>query len=268
MMKLSSRLIILIALFTMAEAALFGNSTIYLTNGEWPPYLSDNLHGYGFASQVVTEAFALEGVDVQYGFFPWSRSYLLAKEGMRESGQRWNGTVVWSYRDDRAEFFNYSDPVVIEKLVLFFLKDNYLEWEEIEDLEGLIIGGTQHTSYLVLEEAQSRGLLRIERLGDYTMLFNRLLEERFDAFPMEEYVGRHFINTTLTEKEKERVAINEKAVEDIRQFHLILAKDVEENDRFMELFNSGLKKLKETGRFEELHRMLRSGYFDYHPRPE
>ena len=33
--------------------------TIRLTNGEWQPYLSKDVPHYGFASHIVTEAFAL-----------------------------------------------------------------------------------------------------------------------------------------------------------------------------------------------------------------
>ncbi len=47
--------------------------TIRLTNGEWQPYLSKDAPHHGFASHIVTEAFALVGVEVEYGFFPWKR---------------------------------------------------------------------------------------------------------------------------------------------------------------------------------------------------
>ena len=46
--------------------------TIRLTNGEWQPYLSQDVAHHGFASHVVTEAFAQVGVDVEFGFFPWA----------------------------------------------------------------------------------------------------------------------------------------------------------------------------------------------------
>jgi len=64
--------------------------TIRLTNGEWQPFLSKDAPHHGFASHIVTAAFALVGVEVEYGFFPWKRSFKLAKEGT------WDGSVVWS----------------------------------------------------------------------------------------------------------------------------------------------------------------------------
>ncbi|MEE9297196.1 MAG: amino acid ABC transporter substrate-binding protein, partial [Phycisphaerae bacterium] len=62
-------------------AAAQTSKTIRLTNGEWQPYLSKDSPHHGFASHIVTEAFALVGVEVEYGFFPWKRSFKLAKEG-------------------------------------------------------------------------------------------------------------------------------------------------------------------------------------------
>ncbi len=68
-------------------AAAQTSETIRLTNGEWQPNLSKDTPHYGFASHIVTEAFALVGVEVEYGFFPWKRSYKIAKEGT------WGGTA-------------------------------------------------------------------------------------------------------------------------------------------------------------------------------
>ncbi len=53
-------------------AAAQTSKTIRLTNG-WQPYLSKDVPHHGFASHIVTEAFALVGVEVEYGFFPWKR---------------------------------------------------------------------------------------------------------------------------------------------------------------------------------------------------
>ncbi len=56
------------------------SKVIRLTNGEWQPYLSEDTPHHGFASHIVTEAFALVGVEVEYGFFPWSRAMKLTSE--------------------------------------------------------------------------------------------------------------------------------------------------------------------------------------------
>lgn len=59
---------------------------VVLSNGEWAPYLSENLPHYGAASHIVQAAFAAVDVEVRYEFYPWKRSYKLALEGEVHEG--------------------------------------------------------------------------------------------------------------------------------------------------------------------------------------
>ncbi len=79
------------------------SKTIRLTNGEWQPYLSKDTPHHGFVSHIVTEAYALVGVE--YGFFPWKRSMKLAREGT------WDGTAARADTEDRRQEFFLTDPV-------------------------------------------------------------------------------------------------------------------------------------------------------------
>ncbi len=49
--------------------------TLRITNGEWPPFTSQHLPHGGPLSRTVAEAFKQAGIKVEYGFFPWKRSY-------------------------------------------------------------------------------------------------------------------------------------------------------------------------------------------------
>ena len=104
--------------------------TIRLTNGEWPPFLSEHAPHHGFASHIITEAFALVGVEVEYGFFPWKRSFKLAKEG------KWDGSAVWWENEERRKLFYFTDLVVPTKVVFFHLKSTEFDWTTYEDLRG------------------------------------------------------------------------------------------------------------------------------------
>lgn len=155
--------VLLCALFGSMPAQ--GGETIRLTNGEWPPYLSEHTYNNGFASDVVRQAFKAVDIEVEYGFFPWRRSYHYAKTGQGLEEEVWHGTIVWIYTDERAELFHYSDLVQEDRYVLFAKKENAGQYQSFEGLHGAIIGATAHTSYPVFEEAQSKGLLTIDRSG-------------------------------------------------------------------------------------------------------
>ncbi len=246
--------VILISMLLM-KPFFAASEEIRLTSGEWAPYLSEHLPHFGFASHVVKEAFATQGVSVVYGFFPWKRSYKLAKEG------QWHGTVVWVHTPERARAFLYSHVVVRDTELLFHLKSIHLEWERVEDLKGMVIGGTLHTAYPFFEGAAQKGLLTIERAGTYENLYHRLLRKRIDAIPQVAAVGHYLIRTRLKPEEQEKITFSPTVVEK-RQYCLILSKKRKENLRFLKMFNTGLSGLIKSGRYQEMLSALEKGKYD------
>jgi hypothetical protein len=94
-------------LFLILAGASHAAETLRLTNGEWPPFTSERFGSGGPLSRVVAAAFALENVSVEYGYFPWKRSYAYAKSG------KWDGSVAWAPTPDHARDFYLSDPVIV-----------------------------------------------------------------------------------------------------------------------------------------------------------
>ena len=92
-MKIFLEWILIGFLSLIFSSSLSANETIRIANGEWPPYLSKELKHYGVASRIVAEAFALEGVKVKYGFFPWGRAYAVVQRG------EWDGSVIWTIKE-------------------------------------------------------------------------------------------------------------------------------------------------------------------------
>lgn len=252
---LSFSIYILTSFSSVAEE----RDVVRLTNGEWPPYLSEKLPHYGAASHIVVEAFQAVGVDVEYVFLPWSRSYRYAVEGVGE-GKTCHGSVVWVYTPDRAKNFNYSEIVVEETEVLFHLKSKPLVWREVEDLRGKIIGGTQHTAYPFFEKAEEKGLLTIQRAGNYDTLFQRLLAERIDAVPQVRHVGKHFMENNLTEDERNRITFSETVV-DNRRYHLIFSKKGDPEQKYLNLFNKGLELIRDNGAYDSILQDLGRGKY-------
>ena len=68
-----SRLIMLITFALVANLSFAEKIT--LANGEWAPYLSKGLKHSGYMSHIVSEAFAEEGIEVEYVFLPWKRGF-------------------------------------------------------------------------------------------------------------------------------------------------------------------------------------------------
>ena len=147
-----------LALSTVASAVAQTQDTIRLTNGDWQPFMSKHGPHHGIASHLVTEAFALVGVEVEYGFFPWKRSFKLAKEG------KWDGSATWWDREERHEWFFFSNPVAPTKTVFFHLKSMDLDWSTYQDLSRFKVGGSIGYDYgMEFNEAEAAGIINVER---------------------------------------------------------------------------------------------------------
>jgi len=250
--------IALIFFTILFSASAMSEVSIDLANGEWPPYHSKKLKHYGVASHIVKEAFALEGIKVNYHFLPWKRGMKMAEHG------KLNGTAVWRYQSDMQEKFYYSDPVITSETVFFHLKSFPFLWNEFTDLKGLHIGGT--IGYTYNEEyrkAEASSDYSIHRIANDGLNFTMLLRNRIDIFPITKEVGHFLLQTQYEESQVNLITYHPKSITPMseKSLHLLLSKNDKQNEQFMASFNKGLKKLKASGLYEQFLRDLESGKY-------
>ena len=222
------------------------SKTIRLTNGEWQPFLSKDAPHHGFTSHIVTEAFALVGVEVEYGFFPWARSMKLAKEGL------WDGTIIWGESEERLQNFHFSELVILTTFVLFHLKTTPFDWSGYDDLSDVKIGGTVEYYYSdAFEAAEAAGVIRTIRGRSDEVGLKNLLKGRIDVFPGEVMVSYEQIRDTFSEQEAALFTHHAKVIVD-KPLFVLLNKDVLGNERMRDLFNEGLRQLKASGRYDQI----------------
>jgi len=240
---ISMMMTIFVCLFLSLNS--FGQETVRLTNGEWPPYLSENFKQYGVISHIVAEAFSLEGIKVEYRFYPWKRSYEVAKDNEMD------GSVIWAPTPERKKDFYFSDPVLSNKKVFFHLKSYPFEWKTVNDLKGIKIGVTRGYTYGdEFDKAVKEGRLQVDEVRSDELNFKKLLGGRFDGFPIEMDVGYYLINSKLTQEESKLITHHSLPIMET-PLSLILSKKAEKNKRLLELFNRGLKRLKDSGKYDQ-----------------
>lgn len=222
----------------------YPQDTIRITNGEWPPYLSMELKGYGIASRIVTQAFAIEGIKVQYGFFPWREAFFLAENG------DWDGTAVWLRSPERDRDFYLSNPVVMSNYVFFHLKSFDFRWKTIDDLKGLKIGATISYDYgKDFEAAEKEGVIDVIRVASDEQNLVKLLNGKIDIFPLDIEVGYTMLQK-MYNKETVSLVTNNQTPLRSDPLHLLLTKKNKKNEERIIIFNRGLKKLKDKGEIE------------------
>lgn len=223
--------------------------TVRLTNGEWPPYMSASLPGNGLISRIVVEAFALQGIHVQFGFFPWPRSLMLAKLG------DWDGSVAWVYSPERSRDFVYSDPVIASETVFYHLKSWQFSWNSIDDLKRYRIGVTQDYFYgAAFSQAIAQGKITVESVGRDEQNLTKLLGGRIDLFPIDRRVAASMLRQHFSVPDIERITFAPKPVHS-QPLHVMFGKTSPASRQLADEFNKGLKKLKASGRLEQLQKM-------------
>ena len=130
-MKTIFKLFILLSLII---STINANDQIIISNGEWPPFFSQELHDNGATSHIVTKAFEKEGIDVIYKWYPWKRAFHLAKNGDLHA------TVGWDKTKQREKDFLFSEPILYGNVMFFHLKEKEFSWNKLQDLKALKIG--------------------------------------------------------------------------------------------------------------------------------
>lgn len=237
----------LVLLITDSSAA-YGNESIRLTNGEWPPYTSEKLKHYGMFSRIVTEAFSIENIAVEYEFYPWKRSYHLAKSG------EFDGSIAWADTNDRQEDFYFSNSVISVDKVFFHLKSFSFDWDSINDLKQYRIGGTLGYTYgEAFDKAVKNKDIYVQYITHDIQNIKKLMSGKIEIFPMEINVGYELIKTELDKKNVSLITHHHKPVVQTSTCVVISKKIGKQRaQKLIAAFNRGLQELKNNGRYDQI----------------
>jgi len=231
---------------------------IRITTGEFPPWTSESLKHGGFTNHVISEAFKLEGYEVEFTFYPWKRAFEAAKDGAE-----YDATSYWYPSDQRKEHFLYSDPIQTDAIVFFHLKDNPLsDWETLDDLQGKRIGATAGFTYTEeFWEAARSERLDIEVAETEELNFRKLLRGRIDLFPSDPLVGQKLLQEFFGTKAVEEVTYHSKPMFGATG-HLLFSKKATNAPEVLAAFNRGLQQLRESGRYSLFQADLVAGRYE------
>lgn len=250
--------IIGICLLTAATQIATAGPTIHITAGEFAPWSSKALKHNGFTNHVISEAFKLEGHEVEFVFYPWKRAYESAK-----SGEEFQATSYWYPSEERSKYFYYSEPLQEDAVVFFHLKSTPLgEWNTLDDLKGKRIGATAGYTYTAeFWDAAKSKRLDIQEASSDELNFKKLLKGRIDLFPTGPLVGQKLLQEEFGADVTEKVTYNPKPLV-APTGHLLISKEVENAEALVATFNRGLAKLRKSGRYAQFQEDLIAGKYD------
>ncbi len=257
--RLSTLLLILFLFFSTNSLA---EETIYIATEEYPPHTSEMLKYYGLDCHIVTEAFALEGISVKYRFYPPKRSLILARKG------KVDGVMPWTWRKEREKDFHYPDPVLLKGIVytFFHLKNFKFDWNpekpNYNDLKGLTVGANLGYNYGEdFQLAEKFGLINVERVKTQVMNFKKLLASHIQLFIDDEAVGLYKLQSNFTLDEINRISYCQVNNLPSDSLYLLISKKSRKAGRFLEAFNKGLKRLRQSGKYDQFTEESKQGKY-------
>lgn len=243
--------LLMLLLSVFAEA-----HTVRISTGEYMPFCGKDAKHQGFASHVISEAFARQGYAVEFDFLPWKRAMQQAQIG------KYHASSWWVHKKERAEHFLYSDEVLNIDTHFFYLKYRHphFDWNTLSDLNGKRIGITRGYHYSQdLTDYQLQGGLFEEVNGDEQNI-RLLIKGRIDLFPITREAGAELLRTQFTPEQVKNITFHPKPLISDKGF-LMFPKSLPDSEKLRHVFNLGMRAIRADGTYQRMLENLRAGYY-------
>ncbi len=170
---------VLVSLGTVGAAA----GRIPFAIGEWPPYTSERLEGYGFMSKIASAVAREMGMTADFSFQPWLRC-----EDKIRRGEAF-ATFPYTITRGRKREFAFAVPVMPTRHLFFYnnriMKDEP-PFDSLNDLKSFKIGGVRGNFYT---ESFGRAGLITEYVPEDEQNVMKLHAGRIDLAIMDSVLG-------------------------------------------------------------------------------
>ncbi len=228
----------LVTLFPPTMWADDGSLTsLVIVTGNYPPAINETANDKGYISRLVSDSFALEGIEVEFLFVPWARA-----ENMVSRGQE-IAVMYYAKSTLRMKSFLFSEPIFEEEWLFFHLKKTKVAWKILTDLSHLKIGATLSYSYSQeFNYLADKNILNVEWVARDNQNWHKLMAGRIDLFPSVK-TGWYQLAQLYSKKSVELITTNPKALKSQLNY-LLFSKPHPKSVYFRDKFNQGFEKLK------------------------
>lgn len=216
---------------------------IRLASSNYYPHYGEQLAQQGATIEIIRQAFALQGVQLEIEFLPFARALYESQQG------NYSGLVAAWYSEQRTAHFYYSQPLYANQIVLFKRKADNISYRDFQDLAG------QHRRLGVVQGyEQPTGLLesgiKTIRVATDEQALAMLALQRVDLVPADLLNGMYLLENQLPQHQQQIDWLS--PVLEQRPMYLILSKHDPENLQRIERFNLGLQQLQASGQYQQI----------------
>lgn len=229
-----------------------------LTADDFAPFTDRSLPNGGLAAEVVDAAMAAAAPDQfqTYWVNDWS-AHLdpLLSNSLLDMGHPWSKPDCEGAQPDayRCVNFHFSEPIFEFLILLFVNAENPIPFNSDDDLLGKTLcrpaGYFTHDLDKNGRNWVADGLINLERPTTVADCFEMLVDGTVDAVTINEFTGRTAISDLELEQQVSVVDTRPVAIEGL---YVVVAKTHPQAEAMMDLMNSGLNAIKESGQYQQI----------------
>lgn len=236
-------LMVLGVLVLFCRAGMAAETVVIGGEDDWPPYSAmkaDKSGPEGLSVDLVREAFATQGVEVQFQALPFARCLQYAETG------KVTGCFNVTRIDSNAETYCWHPtPLFEESLLIFGPTTTPRRDFSVKDLEGKVVGST--IGYTYPDSFSKNEKIKHFRAVSDDHLIKMLAAGRVEFILLNGMPGYRRINADPALKAK----IKSVGMVSNDKFWLAFSKH-NEGPKYCELFEQGMQKLIESGKYEAM----------------
>ncbi len=222
-----------------------------LATGEWPPYTSEHLEGYGFFTELMTAIVHEMGMTPKYFFCPWKRCERTTLVGEVFAA------FPYAVTKTRKKDFDFSDLIMKKRTLLFYNRKHLTRKPEVnalKDLKPYRIGGVLGYDYV---QAFSQAGLKVDYVATDKQNVLKLYKKRIDIAVWDAILGWHLIQQ-LYPDEKEVFGTLETSMEAMADSlqegdsYLMISRSYPNAKQLRDRFNQALQRIHDKGIYQSI----------------
>jgi polar amino acid transport system substrate-binding protein len=241
-----------------SSSALIGR-TITIATGEFPPWAGSSLPQGGYVNHIVREAFASQGVKVEFIYQPWKRAYEEARQG------KFDATSYWYESAERRKSMLFSEALINNRTVFFQRRENAdIHWNTLSDLHSYRMSATLGFTYTdEFYRAIDNEVISPIMVPSDVQNLKLLMAERIDIFATDEMSGFYMAAQLSIDPRKLKVVERPLTTPD---GYLLASKTNADSRLLINTFNRGLRAIKANGKYQAILNRVDNSSF-YNPTP-
>lgn len=217
-----------------------------IVTSEYPPFeYSEDGRLVGTDTHVIRQVVTAMGYEPRIELLPWIRAEAKVRRGEAD--------LVYSltYSEARANFYHFTDPINQVQDVFFALRDSNINWQTMDDLNGLRVGISASYSYAPefmdwIERHPDR-VTRVSHEQPELTSLKMLVHRRIDLFICERSVCEYLLEKHREEEpELSKVGPIPGVVGESRPFRAAFSRQNPEGEALRDAFNRALHELKQS----------------------